>query len=74
MFEAAIRNAAQILFWSVLILLVGSSLSYWFLAHLNPTGSEFGSQPLLKPEVLAAAIVQGPVSYTHLTLPTNREV
>ena len=33
-----------------------------------------GSKNAALPEMAAAVLTPGPVSYTHLTLPTNREV
>ena len=35
---------------------------------------EFGEYHVTKEEILQFATMYDPVSYTHLTLPTNREV
>ena len=44
------------------------------LEQLRPQGRSAEKQGDISPELMKTLAQTGPVSYTHLTLPTNREV
>ena len=50
-------------------------LTSWIVARYQPAGlSLYGLALLTAAPLIGIIVVVGPVSYTHLTLPTNREV
>src|SRR5450759_6027447 len=83
-FLPTLRQLAMDITWLTLFVLhIGSSLPFSSCSRLVPNG--FASDSLTSralsgvhseqgPKPSACAVTRRPVSYTHLTLPTNREV